>query len=703
MSATPPQGRRRRASARPARPEPVARAAGAGLSRPARAAPAFASLARVELLAVVRDRRAMFAAFVLPLLLFPLLFWLGGAFERLGEERMAAQSVKVALDLRGLQGDVQEKLRGKLAASGPIEFVEVDAAALLDFDLSAPAGEVERERAAALLADGHALLVARGGGDGGPPRLARWTRSTDETAMEADRRLAESLEELRVEERERRIVEALRLDPGARFAAEARDVADPTMARGRQLGRWAPLVLLFTLIGSAAWVVLSAFAGEREAGTLETLLVQPVPGRLVAWAKFAVVVAVTLASLGANLLGFQIAVQTGLVSGMAADAQAAISPLKSLATVAVFLPCVLLTCSVLCVATARARTFREGQNLLLPLLLALLVPMVPLPDSDLGLKHAAALLPFAGAALAVREVLGGQPLAHLVALCVASQLAWSFVFVRKVGDLLDGEKALMAGDVEREAQARAVQSRRALRFALAAILCIYVLGGLLQGLDVALGLVATLWGIALPFALLSARGTARRAKESLAETLGLARFPLAGVAGALLLAPALAKGAELLFQLQQEVLPLPGGHDAEGPLAGLFELPTWALLLLVAASPAICEELLFRGALLSGLRRDHGAAKSIWISSILFGLVHASIHRLLPTTLLGALLAGLASSSRSLWPAMALHAAYNGILVLQTLALREGRTLAWLPDWSPWLALPGLALCALAHGRARSA
>ncbi len=702
MGAAPSQGARRRASARPARPEPVARAADAGLSRPARAAQAFASLARVELLGVVRDRRAMFAAFVLPLLLFPLLFWLGGLFERLGEERMASQTVKVALDLRGLQADVQDKLRGKLVSSGPIEFVDVDAGALLDFDLSAPAGELERERAAGLLADGHALLVARAGGDGGPPRLARWTRSTDETAMEADRRLAAVLEDLRVEERERRIVEALRLDPGAPFEAQARDVADPAVARGKQLGRWAPLVLLFTLIGSAAWVVLSAFAGEREAGTLETLLVQPVPGRLVAWAKFAVVVAVTLASLGANLLGFQIAVQAGLVSGMAADARAAISPLKSLATMAVFLPCVLLTCSVLCVATARAKTFREGQNLLLPLLLGLLVPMVPLPDADLGLKFAAALLPFAGAALAVREVLGGEPMALLVASCVVSQLAWSFVFVRKVGDLLDGEKALMAGDVEREAQARAVQSRRALHFAVAAMLCIYVLGGILQGLDLALGLAATLWGIALPFAVLSARGTARRAGESLVEVLGLARFPLAGVAGAVLLAPALAKGAELLFALQQRLLPLPSGYDAESLFAEIHSLPTFALLLLVAVSPAICEELLFRGALLSGLRRDLGAAKSIWISAILFGLVHASIYRLAPTTILGALLAALTLSTRSLWPAMALHAAYNAVLVLQGLAGRDGDALVWLPEWSPWLAPIGLALCAWSHARART-
>jgi membrane protease YdiL (CAAX protease family) len=83
-------------------------------------------------------------------------------------------------------------------------------------------------------------------------------------------------------------------------------------------------------------------------------------------------------------------------------------------------------------------------------------------------------------------------------------------------------------------------------------------------------------------------------------------------------------------------------------------------------------------------------------------LVHASIYRLAPTTILGALLAALTLSTRSLWPAMALHAAYNAVLVLQGLAGRDGDALVWLPEWSPWLAPIGLALCAWSHARART-
>jgi membrane protease YdiL (CAAX protease family) len=75
----------------------------------------------------------------------------------------------------------------------------------------------------------------------------------------------------------------------------------------------------------------------------------------------------------------------------------------------------------------------------------------------------------------------------------------------------------------------------------------------------------------------------------------------------------------------------------------------------------------------------------------LFGVVHASIYRFLPTAAVGAVLAGVALRARSVVPAMLLHAGYNAILVCATLG-----GAAWLE--SPWLALcavPGVLLLRL--------
>ena len=88
----------------------------------------------------------------------------------------------------------------------------------------------------------------------------------------------------------------------------------------------------------------------------------------------------------------------------------------------------------------------------------------------------------------------------------------------------------------------------------------------------------------------------------------------------------------------------------------------WKLWLVMAITPAICEELLFRGLIFSGLRR-YGAWPAIVISSLLFALAHASIYRLLPTFCLGLLLGYVVLRTGSIYCSMLIHALNNGVAV----------------------------------------
>src|SRR5207237_1327624 len=86
-------------------------------------------------------------------------------------------------------------------------------------------------------------------------------------------------------------------------------------------------------------------------------------------------------------------------------------------------------------------------------------------------------------------------------------------------------------------------------------------------------------------------------------------------------------------------------------------------LFVIGISPAVCEELLFRGAILSGLRR----ALHPWTAAIacgaLFGVFHLHGMRIVPTALLGVILAWLAMAGRSIVPAMVFHFLNNGAAV----------------------------------------
>ena len=70
--------------------------------------------------------------------------------------------------------------------------------------------------------------------------------------------------------------------------------------------------------------------------------------------------------------------------------------------------------------------------------------------------------------------------------------------------------------------------------------------------------------------------------------------------------------------------------------------PMWIDLLVVAVTPAICEEIAFRGALLTCFRGTRSKWTGIIIVGLFFGACHGSVWRMVPTAILD-LLWGLCS------------------------------------------------------------
>jgi membrane protease YdiL (CAAX protease family) len=75
------------------------------------------------------------------------------------------------------------------------------------------------------------------------------------------------------------------------------------------------------------------------------------------------------------------------------------------------------------------------------------------------------------------------------------------------------------------------------------------------------------------------------------------------------------------------------------------------------------EELLFRGVLLTALDERFGGLVAVLLSAPIFAALHGSVWSFVPLLFLGVALGSLTLSRRSLWPAVVLHAAYNGVFV----------------------------------------
>ena len=95
------------------------------------------------------------------------------------------------------------------------------------------------------------------------------------------------------------------------------------------------------------------------------------------------------------------------------------------------------------------------------------------------------------------------------------------------------------------------------------------------------------------------------------------------------------------------------------------------LLLLVALTPAVCEEVLFRGVLLSGIRGHVPFLTTVVVNGLIFGAFHvpgATVVRFLPSAILGMLLTWVVIRSRSIWTGMLMHFINNGSVVVLSLS-----------------------------------
>ncbi len=136
-------------------------------------------------------------------------------------------------------------------------------------------------------------------------------------------------------------------------------------------------------------------------------------------------------------------------------------------------------------------------------------------------------------------------------------------------------------------------------------------------------------------------------------------------------------------QMLQALYPM--SSEVQEKLAGFMNttdsISIPLLLLLLGVLPAVCEELTFRGFILSGLRHWGSRRRAIILTAIFFGVIHGMVHQSINATFLGVILGYIAVRTNSIWPCMAYHATNNIAALLMGLYSKgEFGSQPWL-DW----------------------
>lgn len=465
----------------------------------------------------------------------------------------------------------------------------------------------------------------------------------------------------------------------AALAQPVREIAVATVvATGAvSLSALVPLVLILMTVTGAVYPAIDLTAGERERGTLEALIATPVPRESLLLGKYIAVLTVAMMTALANLAAMTITMYSlgleQLLFGKAGLGPGAIlMVLGLLVTFAGFFSALIL------VITSLARSFKEAQAYLIPLMMVSLAPGILSLMPGLRLTLPLAVTPLANLVLLSRDALEGQVhlglgLIAFLTTCAYARLALALA-ARIFGTdaLLYGSEGTWRDLVQRPDNPLGAPSPSSAWFALAIVLPAFItLAGLIPrfenySMEARLGInsliLITLFG-GVPLLLcwwqrctpgaglgmLAARGTSYVA----AVCLGVAVWPWA-------------------FELERLVLPDSRLAELEPLLktlqADLDRVPLWWKLVTLALTPAICEELFFRGFLISSWRQ-----RSPWVivllSGGLFGAFHVLVRdtlfleRFVPTAALGCLLAMIYLRSGSLWPGVLLHAVHNSLLL----------------------------------------
>jgi len=675
---------------------------------------AIRGVAGRDLLEFVRDRRTLFVTLLMPMAMYPILALAStiGLRTALADLDARKAPLPVELVLSGVDADrISERIMAIVdsGSSFPIDWpasvairVESAVASKRLIDSTGADAWIHLPPGAITTLDGLKTLPV-------DVRLADARRNESRLR----RHILAIVKALADDARLRRVTTAglprSVLEPiKVQFADEVVKPTDLTLDGVLPTAVGAVLVLLALLTATGGFYpAIDAIAGEKERGTIETLLITPASTRDIVTGKFLGVFTVTLMSLAANAISVSLTIAVllrllpkgldlGISTSLAAEcAGVAILAFMGLAAVA----------AAACLAvTSAAHSTKEAQNTLTPVILltsglasASLVPGVGGP--------LVALVPFAGQVWVTREALvreSSLPIGFLLMLSLASSIAVTWILLRAAAVALADEEVLFRGPdsasglTTRPAPRDLPTPMQGFGVAMVAFAMLWYVNGLATA-DPIVALPIQQMVLLGPLALITLWQRVNQWQTfRLVWPSGPGRGSLTLCAAALAGVGLFVTGAAVLLAARGSELSPAAREMAERLVSLLVARPWWVGWLLISILPAVCEELFFRGwvlAAFAGKRPSRSrAVTAVLLQAAAFAAFHLIPERMPQTFVLGVVLGWMTLKTGSLLPAIVAHAAHNAVpLVFLGLASSE-----WLPDLGgkglpPWVVASAVA------------
>jgi sodium transport system permease protein len=203
------------------------------------------------------------------------------------------------------------------------------------------------------------------------------------------------------------------------FEIRRENVAPPAKVGGNIIGGIVPYMIIILCFTGAMYPAIDLTAGEKERGTMETLLCSPVHRVNIVLGKFLMVMTASVATMALTLVSTAASIMfagsffagrgmgAGGGGGGGGGFIPTIDPAGILGVFALIAPVAVLFAALLLTISLFAKSYKEAQSYVSPLIIVVLMPamMGMMPGIELGPKTA--MIPILNICLACKEMLSG--------------------------------------------------------------------------------------------------------------------------------------------------------------------------------------------------------------------------------------------------------------------------------------------------------
>jgi sodium transport system permease protein len=353
-----------------------------------------------EIKELLRDRKTLFFVIALPLLIFPLILGIVGFVSKQAIEKAETQVLNYALVGGQYASDIVADLRQpdkfKLIDINPdADYTAIIRDGIVDFVLVIP-----ENYSSDVLANGQAELKLYFN-DAGLNLVYKRVNKIVENQSKLFQQVAFS--ELGLGEAQQNAL----IEP---IILEKVNTADNRENWGEKIGGMLPYLLFLICLTGAMAPATDIGAGEKERGTLETLLISPIDRNKIVMGKFLTVsFAGTMTALitVASMVIWGLVLSQGMAIKFVADFMAQITMLDFLLIFLMLVPVVAIFAAVLLSISIYAKSFKEAQSYMGPMSILVVIPIVISLLPGVELKGVWAWVPITNASLAMKELVKG--------------------------------------------------------------------------------------------------------------------------------------------------------------------------------------------------------------------------------------------------------------------------------------------------------